>query len=319
MAHPDVPAEQAYLDRAYERLEVVRAETQARLREAFRERGGTFQSYTERDIRVRNSLNRLEKLQLGREALIFGRIDRPSYRSTTGRDRARALTEQPPSDGADHGPGRRRPSRLPSTAMPVRASTSAGWPSRTPSTNPWWWTGGRPWRSRSTAPPGARPMGLRRRRHFLTEGRRVVDLEDELFAPDGAEASAEVLGLSGPGVLMAALERAHTGRMRDIVATVQAEQDEIIRSPLPGALVVQGGPGTGKTAVALHRAAYLLYTHRFPLEVQGVLVVGPTRPSCVTSTRCCRRSARRAPSCRRPAGCTRGPGPWRRNPWRWPG
>jgi hypothetical protein len=76
-------------------------------------------------------------------------------------------------------------------------------------------------------------------------------------------------------VLRAALERAHTGRMRDIVATVQSEQDEIIRSPLPGALVVQGGPGTGKTAVALHRAAYLLYTHRFPLEVQGVLVVGP--------------------------------------------
>ena len=117
-------------------------------------------------------------------------------------------------------------------------------------------------------------MGLRRRRHFLTDGRRVVDLEDELFARDGAEASAEVLGLSGPSVLRAALERAHTGRMRDIVATVQAEQDEIIRSPLPGALVVQGGPGTGKTAVALHRAAYLLYTHRFPLEVQGVLVVG---------------------------------------------
>ena len=73
---------------------------------------------------------------------------------------------------------------------------------------------------------------------------------------------------------MAALSRAHTGRMRDIVATVQAEQDEIIRAPLPGVLVVQGGPGTGKTAVALHRAAYLLYTHRFPLEGQGVLVVG---------------------------------------------
>ena len=122
---------------------------------------------------------------------------------------------------------------------------------------------------------GARPMGLRRRRHFLTDGRRVVDLEDELFAPDGGQGSAELLGLSGPGVLRVALERAHTGRMRDIVATVQSEQDEIIRSPLPGALVVQGGPGTGKTAVALHRAAYLLYTHRFPLEVQGVLVVGP--------------------------------------------
>ena len=63
--------------------------------------------------------------------------------------------------------------------------------------------------------------------------------------------------------------------MRDIVSTIQREQDEIIRSPLPGVLVVQGGPGTGKTAVALHRAAYLLYTHRFPLERQGVLVIGP--------------------------------------------
>ncbi|MER3452231.1 MAG: helicase, partial [Acidimicrobiia bacterium] len=65
--------------------------------------------------------------------------------------------------------------------------------------------------------------------------------------------------------------------MRDIVATVQREQDEVIRAPLPGVLVVQGGPGTGKTAVALHRAAYLLYTHRFPLERQGVLVVAPNR------------------------------------------
>src|ERR1700677_4633426 len=76
MANPDLPAEQAYIDRAYERLEVVRVETEAQLKEAFRERGGTFQSFTERDIRVRNGLHRLEKLQLGREALIFGRIDR---------------------------------------------------------------------------------------------------------------------------------------------------------------------------------------------------------------------------------------------------
>src|ERR671922_2821846 len=65
--------------------------------------------------------------------------------------------------------------------------------------------------------------------------------------------------------------------MRDIVATVQREQDEIIRAPLPGILIVQGGPGTGKTAVALHRAAYLLYTYRFPLERAGVLLVGPNR------------------------------------------
>ncbi len=82
-------------------------------------------------------------------------------------------------------------------------------------------------------------------------------------------------GLSGSATLLSALSRSRTGRMRDIVATVQREQDEIIRSPLSGVLVVQGGPGTGKTAVALHRAAYLLYTYRFPLESQGVLVVGP--------------------------------------------
>ena len=75
MAHPDLPAEQAHLDRALARLEAVRAQTQDHLREALRERGGTFQSFTERDIRVRQSLNRLEKLELGREALIFGRID----------------------------------------------------------------------------------------------------------------------------------------------------------------------------------------------------------------------------------------------------
>src|SRR5262249_42346980 len=84
-------------------------------------------------------------------------------------------------------------------------------------------------------------------------------------------------GVVGRGALLASLERGRTGRLGDIVATIQTEQDEIIRDELGGVLVVQGGPGTGKTVVALHRAAYLLYTHRFPLEDQGVLVVGPNR------------------------------------------
>src|SRR5204863_460021 len=83
--------------------------------------------------------------------------------------------------------------------------------------------------------------------------------------------------ITGRSTLITALEEARTGRLSDIVATIQGEQDEIIRAELPGVLVVQGGPGTGKTVVALHRAAYLLYTHRFPLEGQGLLVVGPNR------------------------------------------
>ena len=74
---------------------------------------------------------------------------------------------------------------------------------------------------------------------------------------------------------MAALAARRTGRMGDIVATIQAEQDRIIRSPLPGILVVEGGPGCGKTVVGLHRAAYLLYTHREQIARSGVLVVGP--------------------------------------------
>ncbi len=273
MPHPDLQAEQAHLDRALARLEAVRAQTQEQLKEAFRERGGTFQSFTERDIRVRSSLNRLEKLELGRESLIFGRIDAIDPAHDAG---------QADSAGPPAGPGPARPTGAVGAPLPIGAGKETlesfhigrlalsdadheplvvDW--RAPVAEPFY---------RAT---GAHPMGLRRRRHFLTEGRQLLDIEDELFAPGGSEEAAETLGLSGSSVLMAALSRAHTGRMRDIVATVQAEQDEIIRAPLPGVLVVQGGPGTGKTAVALHRAAYLLYTHRFPLEGQGVLVVGP--------------------------------------------
>src|SRR4029078_372677 len=97
---------------------------------------------------------------------------------------------------------------------------------------------------------------------------------------EGLDGSASTDGLPeirGYSTLLASLERGRTGTLGDIVATIQGEQDEIIRSPQAGVLVVQGGPGTGKTVVALHRAAYLLYTYRFPLEDQGVLVIGPNR------------------------------------------
>jgi DNA helicase IV len=121
----------------------------------------------------------------------------------------------------------------------------------------------------------ATPMGIRSRRHLLSKGRRIVKIEDEIF--DSSALSAEEAGaLQGEGALMASLSTQRTGRMHDIVATIQAEQDRIIRSPLAGVLVVQGGPGTGKTAVALHRAAYLLYSYRDRLKSSGVLVVGPS-------------------------------------------
>jgi DNA helicase IV len=116
------------------------------------------------------------------------------------------------------------------------------------------------------------PHGVRRRRHIAMRGRRVVSVNDEVL---DVKELAGTSGLTGEAALLAALEATRTGRMRDIVGTLQAEQDAIIRSAHAGVLVVQGGPGTGKTAVALHRAAYLLYTHR-RLAERGVLVVGPS-------------------------------------------
>jgi DNA helicase IV len=117
----------------------------------------------------------------------------------------------------------------------------------------------------------ADPFGLDRRRRFVFAGRVLDDIFEEDFDdPDSLAGSGGV-----PDPLLAELGRARTGRMRDIVATIQGEQDAIIRAPLARCLVVQGGPGTGKTAVGLHRAAFLMYEHRGELERDGVLVVGP--------------------------------------------
>ncbi len=115
------------------------------------------------------------------------------------------------------------------------------------------------------------PMGLQRRRRFVFAGRELSDIFEEDFDdPDSLAGSGGV-----PDPLLAELGRARTGQMRDIVATIQQEQDVIIRAPLESCIVVQGGPGTGKTAVGLHRAAFLLYEHRRRLGRDGVLVVGP--------------------------------------------
>ncbi|MDP5227907.1 MULTISPECIES: AAA family ATPase [Arthrobacter] len=116
-------------------------------------------------------------------------------------------------------------------------------------------------------------QGVRRRRHLILAGRELKAMEDDVLDPGML---SEHGGHQGEGALLAALNSKRTGQMSDIVSTIQAEQDRIIRSTISGALVVQGGPGTGKTAVALHRAAYLLYSHRERLKSAGVLLVGPS-------------------------------------------
>ncbi|HYA67466.1 MAG TPA: DNA/RNA helicase domain-containing protein, partial [Acidimicrobiales bacterium] len=249
-AHADLEAEQAHVDRAYQRLDQLRSDTQAMLRSVLDQgRGGTHQFREERDVIVRTSLARLDQLDIGDQALCFGRIDR---RHDDGAVEAFHI------------------GRLGVSGEELEPLV-VDW--RAPVAEPFY---------RAT---GREPMGLVLRRHLAAQGRQIVGLEDERFgrsdqtetapAPGTPDDVDTELELGGPGALLAALEGARSGSMRDIVSTIQREQDEIIRSPLLGVFVVQGGPGTGKTAVALHRAAYLLYTHRFPLERQGVLVIGP--------------------------------------------
>lgn len=205
--------------------------------------GGTEQARYEREVIYEQVLNRLAQLQVGDASLVFGRID-----------------QAPDAGGATYYIGR--------LGVWDRNQDPVVVDWRAPVAEAFY---------RAT---GREPLGLERRRHFATRGRTLLAIEDELFGDlrrfdertdDGRPR------ISGQGALIAALETARTGRLSDIVATIQGEQDEIIRAPLPGVLVCQGGPGTGKTVVALHRAAYLLYTHRFPLDGQGVLVVGPNR------------------------------------------
>ena len=258
--HPELDAEQAYVDFAYDCLETTKSSAW-RLRDLSEpDLGGTMQARFERNAFDEALVKRLNELDLGDAALVFGRIDRRA--------------EQPPSLGTAQTQGGTESFHIGRLAIadPNSEPVVVDW--RAPVAEPFY---------RAT---GREPMGLLRRRHFAVEGRTIFGIEDELFG-DGhlgighdeglTEVDAPGAGLRGYSTLLAALERGRTGTLGDIVATIQAEQDEIIRSPHAGVLVVQGGPGTGKTVVALHRAAYLLYTHRFPLEDQGVLVIGPNR------------------------------------------
>ena len=249
--HPEIAQEQEYILFAYECLEASKTGA-LKIRELTTGGpGGTYQARLERNVFDENIVHRLEQLDLGDAALVFGRIDRVAGESSESFHIGRLAV-----------------------ADSNREPVVIDW--RAPVAEPFY---------RAT---GREPMGLLRRRHFVVEGPRLLALEDELFGEghlgighdeglggdDTVDLRANIRGYS---TLLTALGRSRTGQLGDIVATIQSEQDEIIRSPQAGVLVVQGGPGTGKTVVALHRAAYLLYTHRFPLEDQGVLVIGPNR------------------------------------------
>jgi DNA helicase IV len=226
--------EQPYISYLYERLDLLRERTTARLRDLYLQRGGTHQAIWERDAFVARDLDRLERLSAVEAGLCFGRLDlSDDARQYIGR---MALTDD------DY------------------EQLLIDW--RAPAAAPFY---------RATA---ANPGDVNRRRHIQTSRRRVLSVDDEVFGSDGPYGDGQGT-LSGEAALLASLQAPRTGRMHDIVATIQAEQDRIIRSDLRGILVVQGGPGTGKTVAALHRAAYLLYTHRDRLADQGVLIIGP--------------------------------------------
>ncbi|EID52518.1 DNA/RNA helicase, superfamily I [Saccharomonospora xinjiangensis XJ-54] len=241
----EIAAEQGYVSMLYDRLDAERELADRRLSDALRSSGGPPQAAAEREAATATYSDRLAALKSVEQGLCFGRLDFAdgSANVDTDDDPTIYIGRVGLFDESDDYRPLLIDWRAP-VARPFYLATAAS------------------------------PQGVRRRRHIRTLSRKVVGLDDEVLDL-GAGEHNDHLGLAGEAALLSALERRRTGEMSDIVSTIQAEQDAIIRADLGGVLVVQGGPGTGKTAVALHRAAYLLYTHRRQLTTRGVLVVGP--------------------------------------------
>lgn len=245
----EIRSEQTVVDRAYRALDHLREFYRAEQRRvAADSKTSNPGARSDRDAFAAHYGESAATLEAVEDRLVFGRLDNEDGSvNYIGRV---ALREEEAGEGAPAGGG--RTNRHHQLLMDWRAPASRAFYQAT----------------------AANPQGVVRRRHLSTRQRRVTQIEDELFDLSSPLASTS---LQGEGALMAALGAARSGQMRDIVSTIQAEQDEIIRADLAQFLVVQGGPGTGKTAVALHRAAYLLYQHRQQLARSGVLVVGPSR------------------------------------------
>ena len=236
MSNAELDREQSYVTLLYRRLDELRERASASMAGVLRQSGGSHQARVERESFTAHYRQQLGQFDAAENGLCFGRIE-----FTDGELRyiGRIGIHSDDDEYAQ-------------LLMDWRADAA------------------RPFYLATAASPG----DVKVRRHIATKGRTVTGLDDEVLDLAAADPSRHE-GLTGEAALLAALNASRTGSMADIVETIQGEQDVIIRAPMPGALVVQGGPGTGKTAVALHRAAYLLYTYRRQLEKRGVLVVGP--------------------------------------------
>jgi DNA helicase IV len=232
--------EQAYLDVLYRLLDAARERTERALTQTHARgaAGGTFQARVEREVTAAEQSWRLAQLNAVEQGLCFGRTDAEPTAERAGTLYIGRIGLR----DEDYEP------RL----IDWRAPAAQPFYAATPSD----------------------PHGLIRRRHIYTKNRSVTSVDDEVFDLDRLS-EPDRKSLSGEAMLIASITAGRTGRMSDVVATIQAEQDRVIRATLQGVLVVQGGPGTGKTVAALHRAAYLMYTHRRTLERRGVLVIGP--------------------------------------------
>ncbi|MGB3372726.1 MAG: helicase, partial [Rhodococcus sp. (in: high G+C Gram-positive bacteria)] len=239
----DQDREQSYVSMLYDQLDALRKYAQNRLSTVLLETGGTPQARSERESFTHLYTDDIAKYDAAENGLCFGRIDLGPDDDAPVRYVGRVGILDEAND-------------YETLLLDWRAPMARAFYLATP----------------------AAPENVLRRRHIRSRSRRVTSLADEyldLAAAREAGLESDATGVAGESALLSALDAARTGQMNDIVETIQSEQDAIIRSEHRSVLVVQGGPGTGKTAVALHRAAYLLYTYRQQLAKSGVLIIGP--------------------------------------------
>lgn len=239
----EIATEQAFVDRVYGQLKQAGKAAQQLAKEGHsRAHMGHEGGLVERDAMVFQAAKRIAQLDAAHEGLVFGRLDLTSDIDAEPRYVGRIGLRDDDRD---------------SLLIDWRAPAAAVFYQAT----------------------AAEPQGVVRRRVLRSAGRSVVGVEDELLDSEALAAAEEAgreLPIIGEGALMAQLSRARDRSMHSIVATIQAEQDKAIRAPSRGVVSISGGPGTGKTVVALHRAAFLLYSDRARYERGGVLVVGPS-------------------------------------------